>query len=116
MENNTTAIENLIEKAESYYKTTLELYKYKAISKLADIFSDLAVNLILIIVVVLFLLFLEIGLALYLGEYFVKVYYGFFAIAIINVFIGWLILALRGKWIKTSVSNAIIKKTKVLDS
>jgi len=116
MENSITAIENLIEKAGSYYKITLELYKYEAVYKLADIFSDLAVKLILTIVVVLFLLFIEIGLALFLGEHFGKVYYGFIVVGIANLCIGLLLFALKDKWIKTPISNAIIRKTKIINS
>lgn len=116
MENSITAIENLIEKAGSYYKTTLELYKYEAVYKLVDIFSDLAVKLILTIVVVLFLLFIEIGLALFLGEYFGKVYYGFIVVGIANLCIGLLIFALKDEWIKTPISNVIIRKTKIINS
>ncbi len=116
MENNTTTIENLIEKVQSYYKTTLELYKYEAVRKMADIFSDLTAKLILTIVVVLFLLFTEIGLSLFLGDYFGKLYYGFIFVGVLNLCIGLLLLVLKDKWIKTPIRNAFIRRTKIIDS
>ena len=82
---------------------------------MADIFSDLAVKLILTIVVVLFLLFIEIGLGLFLGEYFGKIYYGFIVVGIVNLCIGLLLFTLKDKWIKTLISNTIIKKTKIIN-
>ncbi len=74
MEQNTTTIEKLIEKAEIYSKNSLELLKYDVVYKSADIFSNLAVKLSITLVVVIFLLFINIGLAIILGEYLGRVY------------------------------------------
>ncbi len=115
MENNTTTIERLIERAEIYSKTTLELCKYEAVYKLADIFSNLAVKLAITIVVVIFLLFVNIGLALLLGEYLGEVYYGFIGIGVFYLFIAALLSIFREQWIKTPVSNFIISKMKNKD-
>ena len=110
MENNSTTIEKLIEKAEIYSKTTLELYKCEAVYKSADIFSNLAVKLAMTIVVVVFLLFTNIGLAFYLGDYFGEVSYGFFIVGFGYLLIGILLYILKNKWIKNPVSNFIISE------
>lgn len=111
MENTITTIEKLIEKAEVYSKTTLELCKLNAIYKAATIFSKLAIRLVLIVVVVLFSLMVNIGLALFLGEYFGKTYYGFFIIALFYLLLGILIYLFRNQWIKEPVSNFIISQS-----
>lgn len=116
MENSSTTIEKLIEKAEIYSKTTLELCKCEAVYKSADIFSNLAVKLAITIVVVVFLLFTNIGLAFYLGEYLGKVCYGFFLIGIAYLLIGILLFIFKDEWIKNPVSNFIISKMNNKDS
>ncbi|MES2863460.1 MAG: hypothetical protein V4666_05025 [Bacteroidota bacterium] len=110
MENNTTTIEKLIEKAGIYSKTTLELCKYEAVYKSADLFSNLAAKLAISIVVVLFLLFTSIGLAYFLGDYLGEVYYGFAIIGLGYLFIAILFYIFKEEWIKTPVSNFIISK------
>jgi hypothetical protein len=107
---NTTTIEKLIEKAEIYSKTTLELCKYEAVYKSADIFSNLAVKLAITTIVVIFLLFANIGLAIYLGNYLGEIYYGFFIISFGYLCIGIVLYLFKDKWIKTPVSNFIINK------
>ncbi len=110
MENNTTTIEKLIEKAEIYSKTSLELLKYEAVYKSADIFSNLAVKLSITFVVVIFLLFINIGLALFLGTYLGEVYYGFIAVGLAYLFIAITLFIFKDEWIKNPVSNFIISK------
>jgi len=108
----TTTIEELIEKSEIYGKTTLELCKYEAIYKLADIFSNLAAKLAITIVVVLFLLFVNIGLSLCIGYYLGSTYLGFFIIAFGYFCFAILLYIFRENWIKTPTSNFIIRKMK----
>lgn len=112
MENSTTTIEKLIEKAEIYSKTSLELFKYEAVYKSADIFSNSAAKLALSIVVVLFLLLVNIGLALWVGQYLGETYLGFFVIAFGYLFLAILLYVFREKWVKNPVSNFIINKMK----
>jgi hypothetical protein len=112
MENSTTTIEKLIEKAEIYSKTSLELCKYQAVNKSADIFSYLAVKMAIGLVVVLFLLMLNVALALWLGKELGEVYYGFFAVAFCYFCLSILLYIFREEWIKNPVSNFIINKIK----
>lgn len=117
MENNTTTtIEKLIEKAEIYSKTTLQLCKYEAVYKSADIFSCLAVKLAITIVVVIFLLFANIGLALFLGDYLGEMYYGFVAVGGAYLFIAIVLYIFKDDLIKNPVSNFIISKMNNIDS
>lgn len=110
MENQTTTIEKLIEKAGVYVKTTLELCKYETVNKSADMFSVLAVKLVLTIVVFTFSIFINIGLALCLGKYFGETYYGFFIISFVYLLLGIILYIFKNKWIKYPVSNFIISQ------
>ena len=110
MENTTATIEKLIEKAEVYSKTTLELCKCNAIYKAANVFSSLAIRLVLLLVAVSISVMVNIGLALLLGEFLGKTYYGFFLIAAFYVLVGLVIYLFRKQWIKHPVSNFIISQ------
>lgn len=112
MDNSTTTIEKLIEKAEIYSKTSLELCKYEAVNKTADIFSYLAVKTALFVVVVLFLLLVNVGFALWIGQELGEIFYGFFVVAFGYMCLGFLLYIFRDEWVKTPVSNFIINKMK----
>jgi len=112
MENNTTSIEKLIEKAEIYSKTSLELCKYEAVYKSADIFSNLAVKLAITCVVIMFMLFVNIGFAICIGNYLNNNYFGFFILGAFYLFLGILLFIFQEEWIKSPVSNFIINKMK----
>lgn len=111
MKNSATTIEKLIEKAEVYSKTTLELCKYNAIYKAADVFSSLAIKIVIAIVVVLFSLMVNIGLALWIGKVLGSSYYGFFVVAAFYLLLALLIYWFRNQWIKNPVSNFIISQS-----
>jgi hypothetical protein len=110
MNNTATPITILFEKAEDYSKTSLELFKLHAISKSADAVSSLATRLVIVIVVAFFMLCVNIGLALWIGELLGKYYYGFFLIAGCYAIIALLVYAFRYPLIKEPVSNIIITK------
>ena len=110
MENNPTIIETLLDKAESYGRTSLKLATYKAISTSADIVSNLAAKLVIALVLLMFFLLASIGLALWIGKELGETFYGFFAVAIIYLFLGLLIYLLKDSIIKNPVSNFIISK------
>ncbi len=109
MNNNDSTIETLFEKAENYGKTTIELLKLKAIDKSADVASSLVVQIAFLIIVVLLVITLNIGLALWIGELLGKSYYGFFAIAGFYALMAILIRSVLRQSIKIAVGDFIIK-------
>jgi uncharacterized membrane protein len=110
MENNTHGpIEALVEKAEAFGKTSLELYRLKAIDKSSGIISSLASNIVLTAVGLVFIAVLNIGLSLWIGELLGKFYYGFFIVAAFYALAGVILFLFRNRWIKNPVSNAIIR-------
>ncbi|HXU28441.1 MAG TPA: hypothetical protein VN698_14520 [Bacteroidia bacterium] len=109
MNNNvTTSIEKLIERAEDYGKTTVELFKFKIIDKASEVVSSLVSKLILFVVVALFAFIINIGLSLWIGEILGKPYYGFFVMAAFYLFVAVIVYAGREKWIKNPTKNSII--------
>ncbi len=103
-----TPIELLFDRVEDYSKTTLELFKLKAIDKSADVVSSLVSRLTILLVVALFIIIINIGVALWLGEILGKSYYGFFVIGSLYALIAILLHAFRHPWLKTPVSDTII--------
>lgn len=110
MENNTSTIETLFEKAEDYTRTTAELMKLKAVDKTADVASSLLSRGAVSIVFVMFAFLVNIGLSLWVGELLGKDYYGFFIVSGIYLIISILLYIFRDPLIKLPVSNFIIER------
>jgi fatty acid desaturase len=110
MENNVNQIESLLERAADYGKTSFELVKLKAVDKTSDVASSIISNLIVLVVFATFLLFINLGLAFWLGEKLGNLFYGFFIIGGSYFIIGIIIHFLMHKWIKKNVANYIIKR------
>jgi hypothetical protein len=108
MNNNATSIEALFEKAENYSKTTIELCKLNAINKFAEIISSLVAQLVFCFFVALFILILNIGMSLYIGEFLGNDYYGFFVMAGFDALIAFFVYLFKRLWIKNSVYNFIV--------
>jgi hypothetical protein len=112
MENSTTTIEKLIEKSEIYARTSLELYTCETVLKSVNIVSNLAVKLAITGVVVLFLLLINVGLALLIGQKIGEVYYGFFTVAAFYLLLAIILFIFKEKLIKMPVSTYIINQMK----
>jgi hypothetical protein len=110
MENKTTTIEMLFDKAEDYTKTTIELVKLNAVDTTADVLSSLLSRLAVSIVFVTFVLFVNIGLSLWLGELLGKEYYGFFIVSTAYLLLSVVLYICKDKWLKIPISNFIIVK------
>lgn len=102
--------ESLLHKAGDYAETRVSLLKLKVADKTSDTVSDVASMLVVVLFFLFFLLVLSVGLALLIGEWLGKSYYGFFIVAGLYGIAG-IIFSTSGKsLIKTPVSNFIIHK------
>ena len=110
MEENTKILESLIESATEYGKTSIELVKLKALDKTTDIVSSLIPFSVVIILLITFLLFLNLGIALWLGEILGKPFYGFFAVAGFYILTGIIIHFFLNKWIKPIVGDFFVRR------
>lgn len=101
-------IDALVERAEDYGKTTLELLKLNAVDKSADIVSFIAVRLVIFIVAALLVFILNIGVAIWIGQLVGQLYLGFFIVGGFYTVVLGIIHFYKESWIRIPVSNAII--------
>ena len=110
METPFTLIEELYERGEAYGKTTLELAKLKGLETTTLIATAVIWRLSVIIVLFMFSLVLNVGIALWLGELLGKLYYGFFIVAGFYLLAGIILHFFLYNWIKKPVSDLIISQ------
>jgi hypothetical protein len=110
MEENAKLLESLVERATDYGKTTYELVKLKALDKTAQVVSSVVPHSVILILFASFSLFLNLGIAFWLGEIFGRLYYGFFIVAAFYVLTGIIIHFFFYKSLKKTVCNYVIKQ------
>lgn len=86
MEDSANLLETLLERVTEYGKTSIELVKLKTLDKTTDIVSSLVPVSVVILLIASFMLFLNLGLAFWLGEVLGKIFYGFFVVAAFYLF------------------------------
>jgi hypothetical protein len=106
---NRSSVESLFDSVKTYLETRLNLIKLKAIDKSSGIIS-LVISFVTLGIISLFVfIFLNIGLALLIGEWLGRASYGFFILTAVYVIIGVVIFKNRNKWIKKPILNTLIK-------
>jgi hypothetical protein len=110
MENETTFLEPLFEKAEAYGKTSYELFKLRATEKTVNVLSTFFSRGIAILALYIFIIFFSIAISLWLGDLLGKVYYGFLCVAGFYGIITCIIYFFMHNWIKKITSSAIVKQ------
>lgn len=110
MEDNVKLIEGLLEKAVDYGKTTYELEKLKALDKSSDVASSLIPHTAVFVLIASFLIFINLGLALWLGEILGRIFYGFFIVGSFYAVISVLIHFFMHKWLKKVIRDLIIRQ------
>ncbi|MFZ4457024.1 MAG: hypothetical protein ACOYOT_12460 [Bacteroidales bacterium] len=110
MEHNTTIVETLLERAAEYGKTTYELTKLKALDKSSDLISTVIPHLLVVSMIASFLLLLNIGASLWIGELVGQNYLGFFIVSTFYLIIALIMHFLFHKSIKRCVTNYILKQ------
>jgi len=103
-------IESLFEKTVDYGKTSFLLVKLRTLNKTSDIVSSLLAHTVVLIFVLSFMLFLSLGIAIWVGEILGNTFYGFFVVAAFYGLTGVLIHLFLHKWIKKLVSDRFIKQ------
>ena len=108
MEDKTTPVELLLERAQAYTKTSIQLFKLKATEKLAEVISNLASGFVIVIIMALFFINLNIAIALLIGNLLGNAWLGFIMVSGLYAFIGLIVYLFRNNLIKRPVSNSII--------
>jgi phage-related holin len=110
MKDKVILVEMLIDKIEQYGKTSMELYKLKAIDKTTDVFASLASRIVIFGIIALFFILFTIGIALYLGDVLGKSYYGFFAMGGFYVLVAIILFIIRKPYLEKTFNNYIINQ------
>ena len=110
MEDNAKLIESLFERATEYGKTSYELVKLKAVDKTSDVVSTIIPHSVVFVLIAIFVVFLNLGLALWLGEILGKIYLGFLVVAAIYGITGLIVHFFMHKWLKKLICNSVIKQ------
>ena len=110
MESTSNVFESLFEKAETFGKTTYELSKLKALETTTIVASSLVARLSVVLMLSIFTLVFNIGVALYLGDLLGKSYYGFFIVAAFYLIAGIVLHYFLHKWIKKPLADLIISQ------
>jgi O-antigen/teichoic acid export membrane protein len=110
MEEQTTDIDNLLSDAGDYIETRTTLWKLKAIESLSDVSGELVSGLGMIVISSFVIIIFSIGLALLVGEWVGKSYYGFFIVGGVYAIIAVILFARREQWLKEPFSNMLIRK------
>ncbi len=106
---NTRLLETLVDRATEFGKTSFEIVKLKTLDKISDLVSSLIPLSIVVILFFIFLLFLNLGIALWLGEIMGKIFYGFFAVSAFYILAGIIIHFVLHKPIKRVVGDYVIR-------
>jgi hypothetical protein len=109
MEDNTNMLGSLLDKAEDYGRTSYELVKLRALDKASEAVSSFVPHSLVFIMVASFILFFNLGLALWLGDILGKIFYGFFLVAAFYVITGITVHFLMHNWLKRIAGNYFIK-------
>ena len=110
MEKIATNFEMLLEKAQDYTKSSIELFKLNAIDKSADITASLTFRLAFGLVVAMFSLFINIGISLYIGKLLGETYLGFLIVSGFYLVLAILLFVFRKQLIKVPITNMVIRK------
>ncbi len=110
MDNQAHSIENLIERTKSYAETRFSLIKLKAVDKTSDLAAVVVSWAVAILIFFLCFIFLNIGLAIWIGSLLGGTHFGFFIIAAVYAVIGFVLLKMRDKLVKIPIANGMIRK------
>jgi hypothetical protein len=110
MEEQQVDIDNLLSDAGDYIETRTTLWKLKAIESLSDVSGELVSGMGMIVISSFVIIIFSIGIALLVGEWTGRSYYGFFILGGFYTMIGLILYARRGRWLKEPFSNMLIRK------
>jgi len=110
MKENQGLLKDMLDRAEEYSRTSIELFKLKTLDITSDFLSLLISRLIVVAFLLIFFFTLTVGAALWLGDLLGKAGYGFFIIAAFYGIIGLILYYPLGGYIKRRLSDFIIKQ------
>ena len=110
MEDNSTLIESLLERAIEYGKTNYELVKLNVIDKTTNGISSFVPNTVVFLVLSSMLLFFNLGVAFLLGKILGEFFYGFFIVSAFYALVAFVMYFFLRKWVKRVFYDYMIKQ------
>lgn len=98
-------IGQMVESAQAYTQTSIELLKLKSVSAISTVLSEVVKRAFVVLAFVLTLLLLTIGVAQWLGELLGRSYYGYFIVAGVYLLVGSGLYLLLGKAVKPELDK-----------
>lgn len=109
-ENPIQSMEDLFVKVENFGRTTFELSKLKALEAATVVATTLIVKMSVVLVLSLFILIFNLGLALLIGEALGRMYLGFFIVSGSYLLVAIVLHFFLHRWIKRSIFELIIQQ------
>ncbi len=110
MEEKATIAEAVLAHAKEAAQASIDIVVLKAVNKGTEVVSTLASYILVIAASAMFLIIVNIGLALWIGEQLGKLYYGFFVVAGFYLLVALIILIGRKVLITDPATSFVIKK------
>jgi hypothetical protein len=110
MEDNSTLIESLLERAIEYGKINYELVKLNVIDKTTNGISSFVPNTVVFLVLSSMLLFFNLGVAFLLGKILGEFFYGFFIVSAFYALVAFIMYFFLRKWVKRVFYDYMIKQ------
>jgi Putative Actinobacterial Holin-X, holin superfamily III len=109
MENQEDLVTPLFEKVKEYGETRYALMKLKTVDKTVQVFSGVVTRIIFILVFSMFLIFLSVALAIWLGQTCGEMYLGFTCVGLMYAFFGILLVLFFRKGLKKRIADGMVK-------
>lgn len=103
-------IETLLEQTIEYAETSLKLVKLKTLDKTSEAVSSFIPHLVVLFLIIGLLLFLSLGIAIWLGEMMGNNSYGFFVVAAFYGILGFVVHFFMHDMLKKKICDYIIKQ------
>ena len=101
---------NILDQAEQYIKTSMELYTLRLTAKIAKIVSTLITQLVIGVLAMIVLFMLSMFLAFWIGDLMGRSYLGFLIIGGVIGLVTGILFLMRDKMIRKPVMNDIISE------
>jgi hypothetical protein len=110
MEDSSNVFDSLLEKASEYGKTSYELVKLKTVDRTSDVVSSFIPHTIVFVLIATFVLFLNVGVAMWLGDILGKIFYGFFVVSAFYIIAGLVVHFFMHNWLKRVITDYFVKQ------
>ncbi len=105
----TVTVKELLEKSIAYAETNVNLIKLKLINKGSSITSAFMAYVIIAVFVLMLIILLSIGAAIWIGKILGETYFGFFITGGFFLLLIIILYTLGAKWLKMPIANSLLK-------